>query len=93
LVTIIKNLRIVCAITAVDLPDGQSTNQDDITIPLDLAGCMINFRHRLPTKEEFSSLKQLCLTQGDNPWDPSSFSDQVADKFHKQVLNPTMPIV
>jgi hypothetical protein len=64
-----------------------STNQDDITISLDLAGCMIHFRHRLPTKKEFTSLKQFCLTQGDTPWNPSSFTDQVADKFHKQVVD------
>jgi hypothetical protein len=30
-----------------------STNQNDITIPVDLAGCMIHFKHRLPTQEEF----------------------------------------
>jgi ABC-type Na+ transport system ATPase subunit NatA len=38
-----------------------SINQDDTTIPLDLAGCMIHFMHRLRTKEEVTSLKQLCL--------------------------------
>jgi hypothetical protein len=27
------------------------------------------------------------LTQGDTPWNPSSFSDQVADKFYQQVIN------
>jgi hypothetical protein len=26
------------------------------------------------------------LTQGDIPWNPSSFSDQVADKFYQQVI-------
>jgi hypothetical protein len=32
-----------------------------LVIPLELAGCMIHFKHRLPTTEEFSSLKQFCL--------------------------------
>jgi hypothetical protein len=32
---------------------------------LDLAGCMINFKHRLKTTEEINSLKQYCLMQGD----------------------------
>jgi hypothetical protein len=27
------------------------------------------------------------LTQGDTPWNPSSFSDKVADKFHQQVID------
>jgi hypothetical protein len=62
-----------------------STNQDDITISLDFAGCMIHFKHRLPTQEEFTSLNQYFSTQGDTLWNASSFSDQVADKFYKQV--------
>jgi hypothetical protein len=33
-----------------------STNQDDITIPLVLAGYMVHFKHRLTTQEEFTSL-------------------------------------
>jgi hypothetical protein len=40
----------------------------------------------LPTAEEIASLKQYCLTQGDVPWNPSSFSDQMADKFYQQVI-------
>jgi hypothetical protein len=52
-----------------------------LVIPLELAGCMIHFKHRLPTTEEINSLKQYCLTQGVAPWNPSSFSDQVAEKF------------
>jgi hypothetical protein len=48
---------------------------------------MIHFKHRLPTTEEINSLKQYCLTQGDTPWNPSSFSDQVADKFYQQVID------
>jgi hypothetical protein len=27
------------------------------------------------------------LTQGDTPWNPSSFFDQVADKFYQQVID------
>ena len=73
------------------------TDQDDIIIPLDLAGCMVHFKHRLPTKGEITSLQQYCLTQGDRPWNPSSFSDQVADVFYKQVIDTgrglTMQIV
>jgi hypothetical protein len=29
-----------------------NTNQDDISIPVDLAGCRVHFRHRLPTQEQ-----------------------------------------
>jgi hypothetical protein len=43
---------------------------------------MVHFKHRLPTAEDMSSLKQYCLTHGDAPWNPSSFSDQMADKFY-----------
>jgi hypothetical protein len=48
---------------------------------------MIHFKHRLPTTEEINSLKKYCLTQCDTPWNPSSFSDQVADKFYQQVID------
>jgi hypothetical protein len=42
-----------------------------LVLPLELAGCMIHFKHRLPTTNEVNSLKKYCLTQGDNPWNPS----------------------
>jgi hypothetical protein len=58
-----------------------------LVVPFELAGCMIHFKHRLPTTEKFGSLKQYCLTQGDTPWNTSSFSDQVADKFYQQSIN------
>jgi hypothetical protein len=53
-----------------------------LVVYLDTAGCMIHIKYRLPTTEEINSLKQYCLIQGDTPWNPSSFSDQVADKFY-----------
>ena len=58
-----------------------------LPVPLELAGCMIHFKHRLPTSEECESLKRYSLTQGNIPWNPSEFSDQVADKFYQQALN------
>jgi hypothetical protein len=64
--------------------------QDDdssFVVPLELSGCMIHFKHRLPNTEEINSRKQYCLTQGNTPWNPSSFSDQVADKFYQQVID------
>ena len=64
-----------------------SNDSDILTIPLDLAGCMVHFKHQLPTVEDMSSLKQYCLTHGDTPWNPSSFSDQMADKFYQQVID------
>jgi hypothetical protein len=131
-----RNLPIVSAITALDLPNGQSvlllghegiynktsshsllsefqlrefgividsichrhgaaqqmiikdSNDSAIpTIPLDLAGCMVHFKHRLPTVKDVSSLKQYCLTHGETPWNPSSLSDQMADKFYQQVID------
>jgi hypothetical protein len=58
-----------------------------LVIPLELPGCMIYFKHRLPTTEEFSSLEQYCFIQGDTPRNSSSFSDQVADMFYQQVID------
>jgi hypothetical protein len=46
-------------------------------VPKELAGCMIDLKYRLPTTEEVNSLKQYSLAQGDIPWNPSSFFDQV----------------
>jgi hypothetical protein len=37
----------------------------------------------LPTAEEITLLKQYCKTQGDAPWNPPSFSNQMADKFYQ----------
>jgi hypothetical protein len=54
-----------------------------VRIHLELVSCMIHFKHRLPTTEEINSLKQYRLTQGDTPWNPSSFSDQDADKCYQ----------
>jgi hypothetical protein len=39
-----------------------------LLISLELVGCMIHFKYRLPTTEEVNSLKQYCLTQSDTPW-------------------------
>jgi hypothetical protein len=36
---------------------------------------MIHFKHQLPTTEDI------------NPWNPSSFSDQVAGKLYQQVID------
>jgi hypothetical protein len=58
-----------------------------LVVPLELAGCMIHLEQRLKTTEEINSLKQYCLTQGYTPWNPSSFSDQVADNFYQQVID------
>jgi hypothetical protein len=60
---------------------------DDVTISLELAGCKVHFKHCLPTKEDMTSLQQYFLTQGDTPWNPSTFTDQVADMFYKQVID------
>jgi hypothetical protein len=55
-----------------------------LKVPLELAGCMIHFKLLSPTTEEINSHKQYCLMQGNTPWNPSSFSDQVADKFYQK---------
>jgi hypothetical protein len=62
-------------------------HHDDVTIPLELAGCMVHFKHRLPSKENMMSLQQYCLTQEDTTWNPYTFTDQVADVFYKQVID------
>ena len=64
---------------------GEESNT--LPVPLDLAGCMVHFKHRLPTSDECESLKRYSLTQGDILWNPSESSDQVADKFYQQALN------
>jgi hypothetical protein len=51
-----------------------------LAIHLELAG-------QSPTIEEVNSPKQYCLTQDNTPWNPSSFSDQVSDKFYQQVID------
>jgi hypothetical protein len=60
-----------------------NNGSDALTIPLDLAGCMIHCRHRLHTNEEISTLNQYCLTQLEVPCNTSSFPDQVTDKFYQ----------
>jgi len=45
---------------------GEESNM--VPVPLVLAGCMAHFKHRLPTSDEYESLKSYSLTQGDNPW-------------------------
>ena len=47
----------------------------------------VHFKHRLPTADDMSSLPQYCSTHGDTPWNPSSFSDQMEDKFYQQVID------
>jgi hypothetical protein len=58
-----------------------------LVVPLELEGCMIHFKYRLPTIEEVNPPKQYYLTQGDTQWNSSSFFDQVADKFYQQVID------
>ena len=60
---------------------------DSVVVPLELAGRLTHFKHRLPTPKENGSLRKYCLTQGDIPWNPSSFSDQVVDKFYQQIYD------
>jgi hypothetical protein len=38
--------------------NGNDSDSDVLTIPLDLAVCMVHFKHRLPTAEEIASLQQ-----------------------------------
>jgi hypothetical protein len=58
-----------------------------LVVPLELAGCMIHFELRFPTTEEVNSPKQSCLTHANTPWNLPSFSDQVTDKFHQQIID------
>jgi hypothetical protein len=48
---------------------------------------MICYRHRLPTTNEITTLKQICLKMGDAQCNPLSFSDQVSVKFYQQVID------
>jgi hypothetical protein len=47
---------------------------------------MVHFKHRFQTKGEIMSFQHDCLTEGDTPWNPSSFSDQVADNAQSMKL-------
>jgi hypothetical protein len=64
-----------------------SNDSDILTIPLDLAGCMVHFKHELPKVDDMSSLKQYCLAHGDTPWNLSLFSDQMANKFYQHIID------
>jgi hypothetical protein len=57
--------------------DGESHS-----VPLELASCMIHPKHRLPNDEEVKSREQYYLTNGESPWNPLVFSDQVVDKYY-----------
>jgi hypothetical protein len=48
-----------------------NNGSDALTIPLYLSGCMIKFRHRLPTTDEVETLKKYFLTKEDVPWNTS----------------------
>jgi hypothetical protein len=39
-----------------------------VLINLELAGCMVHSKQRIPSPIEVESLKQYCLTQDDTPW-------------------------
>ena len=68
-------------------------DSDVLTVPLDLAGCMIHFNtdylllKRLLLLNSIASPKQYCLMQGGTPWNPSSFSDQMAETFSQHVID------
>jgi hypothetical protein len=57
-----------------------------LVVLLEVAGCMIHFKHRLPTTEEINSLKQCSLTQDDTPWNLPSFSDHLHTSFINRSL-------
>jgi hypothetical protein len=38
-----------------------------LVVALELAGCMIHFKHRLPTTEEINSYKKYCWIQDNTP--------------------------
>jgi hypothetical protein len=60
---------------------------DSVVITLEVANCMIHVENRLPTRDKIEPLKQYYLTQGDTPWNPSSFSGQVSHTFYLQVID------
>jgi hypothetical protein len=59
---------------------------DPFAILLELAGYMFHFKQRLPNTDEVNPLKQYSLTKGNTLRYPSSFSDQVVDKFISRSL-------
>jgi hypothetical protein len=59
------------------------TDSDDLTIPLDLDFCVIQFKHHSLTTEEVAS----CLKLLFHSWNLSSFSDQMADKVFQLVTD------
>jgi hypothetical protein len=59
-----------------------NNGSDALTIPLDLARCMIHFRHRIPPSDEIIT-SNVIFNKGDATWNSSSIFDQVADKFNQ----------
>jgi hypothetical protein len=58
---------------------------DSYVISLELSGCLIYFKHRLLTAEEFNSFKLHRLEKIYSQLNPSLFS--VADKFMSLMMN------
>jgi hypothetical protein len=48
---------------------------------------MDHFRYSLSNTDEITSLKKYFSNQGDATFNPSSFSDQVADTFYQQIID------
>jgi hypothetical protein len=74
----------------IEMEDSIDKIKDDgnsVVVPLELAGCMIHVKHRLPNPDEIELPKQYCVFQGDTPWNSSSFSDQSADKSYQQAID------
>jgi hypothetical protein len=38
--------------------DGYTKDNEPVLIPLEHTGCMVHFKHRIPTTDEIESLKQ-----------------------------------
>jgi hypothetical protein len=57
-----------------------------LVVLLELAGCMIHFKHRLPTSEEVNSLKQYWLTQCDTPRNHHHFLIKLLTSFINRSL-------
>ena len=59
-----------------------------LTIPLDLVGCVVHFKHRLPTTEEITSLETILLMSRRYTMQSHHHSsDQATDKFYQQVTD------
>ena len=58
---------------------------DDAIIPLCLTRALLHMKHREPTDEELATLKPIHITQGEVPWKPGNYNDDLSKELFDNV--------